>query len=335
MSSSLPTSWTLHNMFASSTPLPPPEPAASEPSYLSEWDQEDLEADLEDSLDELSEGIDILQILKWAYNTTLKAHIIPPPQTHNSIPPPPTTATATTSPSSPSPPPSLTAEPSISKRGSTKPLLVGSSTALLTVLDHPPRPTHAPTSSLSLTSNQASTLTSSASTSSAQKKATKTPFTATTATATATTGTTPINNNNPTPVECELECGLAGYDAVIKIAHVSDCMGMLVCGEDIVWRLEEMWWDFNTPVQLGPSTSQAVTPHNSVQVIALPVKADDILILVSDGLSDNLWDEDVLDEVLQFKKSFLLRRTKLWPLLLPLLLCPLTQRTKQRNQSAK
>jgi hypothetical protein len=35
------------------------------------------------------------------------------------------------------------------------------------------------------------------------------------------------------------------------------------------------------------------------------VKANDILILASDGLSDNLWDEDVLDEVVRFKKTFL------------------------------
>jgi hypothetical protein len=40
-------------------------------------------------------------------------------------------------------------------------------------------------------------------------------------------------------------------------------------------------------------------------VITIPVKADDILILASDGLSDNLWDEDVLDEVVRFKRSFL------------------------------
>ena len=31
----------------------------------------------------------------------------------------------------------------------------------------------------------------------------------------------------------------------------------------------------------------------------LPVQANDILILASDGLSDNLWDEDVLDEVIR------------------------------------
>ena len=40
-------------------------------------------------------------------------------------------------------------------------------------------------------------------------------------------------------------------------------------------------------------------PHT----FTLPVLADDILILASDGLSDNLWDEDVLDEVLKFRNQ--------------------------------
>lgn len=33
--------------------------------------------------------------------------------------------------------------------------------------------------------------------------------------------------------------------------------------------------------------------------------ADDILVLASDGLSDNLWDEEVLDEVVRFRRTFL------------------------------
>lgn len=35
------------------------------------------------------------------------------------------------------------------------------------------------------------------------------------------------------------------------------------------------------------------------------MQADDILVLASDGLSDNLWDEDILDEVVRFKRSFM------------------------------
>ena len=59
---------------------------------------------------------------------------------------------------------------------------------------------------------------------------------------------------------------------------------------------------FNTPLQLGPRSS---TLPNAAQVFTIPVHADDILILASDGLSDNLWDEDVLDEVVRFRQTFL------------------------------
>ncbi|KAJ6616987.1 hypothetical protein B0H10DRAFT_1734057, partial [Mycena sp. CBHHK59/15] len=84
--------------------------------------------------------------------------------------------------------------------------------------------------------------------------------------------------------------------AVLRIAHIGDCMGMLVRGGAVAWRSEEMWWAFNTPVQVGPYGA-GITPRSAAHLFTLPVQADDILILASDGLSDNLWDEDVLDEV--------------------------------------
>ena len=42
-----------------------------------------------------------------------------------------------------------------------------------------------------------------------------------------------------------------------------------------------------------------------VQVVTLPVCTDDILILASDRLSGNLWDENVLDKVVCFWHTFL------------------------------
>ncbi|KAI0067532.1 hypothetical protein BV25DRAFT_1819862 [Artomyces pyxidatus] len=99
----------------------------------------------------------------------------------------------------------------------------------------------------------------------------------------------------------EAKPAVEAHDAVIKIAHLGDCMGMLVRDDEIVWRSEEMWWSFNTPLQLGPSSH---TSPSSAQVHTLPVRKDDILILASDGLSDNLWDEDVLDEVSRLRKAF-------------------------------
>lgn len=60
---------------------------------------------------------------------------------------------------------------------------------------------------------------------------------------------------------------------------------------------------FNTPVQLGPLSPS--TPLTHARTFTIPIQQDDILILASDGLSDNLWDEDVLDEVVRFRRSFL------------------------------
>ncbi|KAG5653872.1 hypothetical protein H0H81_009694 [Sphagnurus paluster] len=174
--------------------------------------------DLESHLADLSDGIDVLQILERAYENTVKAHVQP---------------------------------------ATSAPLHTGSSTALVAVLENVDEP-------------------------------------------------------------------------VLKIAHIGDCMGMLVRGDEVVWRSEEMWWAFNTPVQLSPpprppspavsllSTSPShlqpppppkaspvsVTPSNTAQIITLPVRPDDILILASDGLSDNLWDEDVLDEIARFRRSY-------------------------------
>ena len=51
------------------------------------------------------------------------------------------------------------------------------------------------------------------------------------------------------------------------------------------------------PLVSTPSSTLTPTLCNSAQILALPVQAGGIIILASDGLSDNLWDEDMLDEV--------------------------------------
>ncbi|KAI0319464.1 hypothetical protein OF83DRAFT_1109968 [Amylostereum chailletii] len=200
---------------------------------LSAVDEEDDDAF---DMDELQEGLDVLLILERAYARTLEAHVVPAPAT------PPAAQSRSSTPPHTFPP---------QHKPDTVPLLTGSSTALLAVLDH------------------------------------------------AGSGPHP----HPTPEVSEASpTEAAGCDAVIRIAHLGDCMGMLVRGEEIVWRSDEMWWSFNTPLQLGPSSR---TPPSSAQLLTLPVRADDILILASDGLSDNLWDEDVLDEVVRFRRALL------------------------------
>lgn len=107
-------------------------------------------------------------------------------------------------------------------------------------------------------------------------------------------------------------------DEELRIAHLGDCAVCLVRDGGIVYRSEEMQhavsvaylWSltpslihhtqFNYPLQLGPS-SPTLPAH--ARAISLPVQQNDILILSSDGMTDNLWDEDVLDEINKFTNS--------------------------------
>ncbi|KAJ7663857.1 hypothetical protein DFH06DRAFT_1471007 [Mycena polygramma] len=278
-------------------------------------EEREREEALEVELGELAEGLDVLHILERAYERTLSAHVVPAPST-----------TRTT----PASPPSLrpfTPEPQ--QQPKTIPLLAGSSTALVAVLDYVPA------------GEVAGFEFSGASSAAGIAAANLQPANLSTNTAAAKDGG-----------------GGEGAELtpVLKIAHVGDCMGMLVRGGEVAWRSEEMWWRWNTPVQLSavdgsgaasgsttsaakgkgkagevekekgarwrpasatpsiptstpttqgkssantnaPSTSTHVTPSSAAHLFTLPVQAGDIVILASDGLSDNLWDEDVLEEV--------------------------------------
>ena len=61
--------------------------------------------------------------------------------------------------------------------------------------------------------------------------------------------------------------------AVIRIAHLGDCMGMLIRGEEIVWRTEEMWWNVSTCIPLASLFDPRTDSIGSVQHPG-PTRAD-------------------------------------------------------------
>ncbi|KAJ7483246.1 hypothetical protein FB451DRAFT_1555264 [Mycena latifolia] len=304
----------------------------------------DLDAELAAELDELADGLDVLMILERAYERTLAAHVVPVSEPSRSPSPlptsssasssatptmPPSSTSSASSPSTPSPPPSsiplwsalplplpFTKPAAPVPEPRTIPLRAGSSTALVAVLDYVPAQEAHPPHLSGMTA-----------------------------------GAPPQARGAATQRGGEATLGAT---PVLRIAHVGDCMGMLVRGGEVAWRSEEMWWRWNTPVQLsagrcssstpssstpsnpsasapvssssgagwcggGPSPSPSssssspspgahahaeVTPSSAAHVFTLPVQAGDILILASDGLSDNLWDEDVLEEVGRVGRAF-------------------------------
>ncbi|KAL4245057.1 Protein phosphatase [Abortiporus biennis] len=278
------------------------EAASSHEEENAVFDDHDDQVE-EDPLEDLTDGLDVLMILERAYDKTMKAHVVDPSSSDS-------LDSEYGSPPLTTPPGSNTknsASSSSTTSGRPVPLLQGSATALLAILDNPPSPPSTPSPSFAAHP-------SSSASSSPSKHG------------------NPLNLNsdftspnsiprqyhsiaptllNPRPrypirehdgVNAVPRTEVVDRGAVIRIAHLGDCMGMLIRGDQVVWRSEEMWWNFNTPLQLGPSSP---TRPRDAKIFTIPVQKDDILVLASDGLSDNLWDEDILDEVVRMRKGFM------------------------------
>lgn len=84
----------------------------------------------------------------------------------------------------------------------------------------------------------------------------------------------------------------------LRIAHIGDCLIGLIRHDELVYRSSEQQHRFNYPYQLGPQSQ--TTPQKDAFRIDLPVQEGDVIVLATDGLGDNIWDEDVLEEALRW-----------------------------------
>ncbi|KAL1915895.1 uncharacterized protein VTP21DRAFT_6283 [Calcarisporiella thermophila] len=89
-------------------------------------------------------------------------------------------------------------------------------------------------------------------------------------------------------------------DDELRIANLGDCGVSIIRQNDFVFRTEEQQHSFNFPYQLGTGSSDV--PRDA-QTFTVKVQKNDIVILASDGVYDNLFDEDILDEVIKHVRS--------------------------------
>jgi len=80
----------------------------------------------------------------------------------------------------------------------------------------------------------------------------------------------------------------------LRAANLGDSGFMVIRGLDIVYRTKEQQHSFNFPYQIG--TGSADKPQHS-QRITVEVQPDDLIILGTDGLWDNLFDDDIIEVV--------------------------------------
>jgi hypothetical protein len=66
--------------------------------------------------------------------------------------------------------------------------------------------------------------------------------------------------------------------------------------EKVLFRTTEQWHWFDCPMQLG--TNSVDTPRKDAVLSKIVLQEDDIVLAVSDGVMDNLWEHEVVKVVL-------------------------------------
>ena len=88
-----------------------------------------------------------------------------------------------------------------------------------------------------------------------------------------------------------------GADNVLRVVNLGDSGAAIVRRGTVVFRTDEQQHEFNCPLQLGPESPD--TPSDA-DVYDLPqVAAGDVLVLGTDGLWDNCYDDEVGAVVLE------------------------------------
>ena len=87
----------------------------------------------------------------------------------------------------------------------------------------------------------------------------------------------------------------------LHICNLGDCQLLIYRKNQLVFKSEDKYHFFNCPFQLG--TNSINTP-NDAQHVKFPVEIGDVFVLGSDGLFDNLWEEDIHEIILKNKKDY-------------------------------
>lgn len=72
--------------------------------------------------------------------------------------------------------------------------------------------------------------------------------------------------------------------------------------EKVIFTTEEQWHFFDCPRQLG--TNSPDTPYENAVMTRLEIEEDDVVLALSDGVTDNLWEHEVCASVVESLKQW-------------------------------
>jgi serine/threonine protein phosphatase PrpC len=93
-------------------------------------------------------------------------------------------------------------------------------------------------------------------------------------------------------------------EPIIYATNLGDCAVLVIRPKDqqIIYKTKEQWHWFDCPRQLG--TNSPDTPKDNAVVDTVDIQEGDVVLAVSDGVSDNLWENEVCQNVCDSVRSW-------------------------------
>ncbi|KAL2821730.1 hypothetical protein BDW59DRAFT_174085 [Aspergillus cavernicola] len=91
---------------------------------------------------------------------------------------------------------------------------------------------------------------------------------------------------------------------LLYVTNIGDCKVLVIRPSEgkVLFRTVEQWHWFDCPVQLG--TNSVDTPRNNAVLSLVDLEEGDIVLALSDGVLDNLWEHEVLSITLEGLKKW-------------------------------
>ncbi|KAI4223292.1 MAG: hypothetical protein L6R36_005528 [Xanthoria steineri] len=89
----------------------------------------------------------------------------------------------------------------------------------------------------------------------------------------------------------------ASSEPLLYVTNLGDSQVMVVRPEtqEIVYKTTEQWHWFDCPRQLG--TNSPDTPHANAVMDKIKIREGDVVLAMSDGVVDNLWEHEIIQNV--------------------------------------
>lgn len=90
----------------------------------------------------------------------------------------------------------------------------------------------------------------------------------------------------------------------LYITQLGDCKCLVVRPTDksVIFATKEQWHYFDCPRQLG--TNSPDNPYDNAVMSKVEIQEDDIILAMSDGMTDNLWEEEIAETAVDSLNSW-------------------------------